>query len=162
MAAHNPSNNQVTILAMSPQSVATASPVTVTDIDVRGFRWAMIEVALGAMDVAGGMTVQDSPTSGGTYSDITDDGVNLGVTAQTAGFTFGATEDDTIVRGQLDLQQCDDFLEFVFTAGATGTILASVTITLVSADDTDRFVRTVYDAEPLEFDIKHRLKSESY
>ena len=164
MTARNPSDALVVVNPITVQSIAADATFLSAAVDIRGFRYALIMLTTGTNGgtTAGSLTMTDCATSGGTYLAITDDGVNLGVSAQNAIIPIATDHDDTHSWAQIDLDQCANYMKFSLLQGSTAAGIHSVTVVLTGAEDTARHIDPVYAAKALAFDIKHRLKSESY
>lgn len=102
---------------------------TTTEVDSKGFEYAVFYVMLGATDIAVAvLKLQESDTSGSGFTDVT--GAIYGTSTNTAGSTStlpNATDDDAIFAIEVDLRNRKRFLDLSMTAGdgATGTYAAA-------------------------------------
>jgi uncharacterized protein YdbL (DUF1318 family) len=112
------------VQAIAPAIVDGASATSIP-VDTNGFNNLALIVLLGAMDDAlTALKVQESDTSGGSYTDIT------GADFSVSGSLPDATDDGKNVAVQINLQRRKRWIKVVATAGATlnGVAMAALAI----------------------------------
>lgn len=112
-----------------PEDVAAGAAGDGTEIDTKGYRWAIFVLQTGVMDAASTYDMQIEETDvtgfGGTVSDIT------GALVQTIN-----TDDNSTFVVAIDLQQADRYLRVKdFTVGGVASAAISVTVILSQAKD---------------------------
>ena len=130
----NVMQNAKYVRAVSPTALVNTATATATVIDTRGYEYATIICQLGATDIAlSALKVQQSTTSGGTYSDIPTATFSAG--ASVGGATLAlptALDDNKVFVFQIDMRGKEPFLQVVATFGtgaAGGFISCSAVLT---------------------------------
>lgn len=117
--------------------VAVTNPVAIkdnvawvtTEVDTRGFEYAIFYIMLGATDIAMAVfKLQESSTSGSGFADVT--GAIFGTSENTGGSTStlpSATDDDLIFAIEVDLRARKRYLDLSISSGdgAVGTYLVA-------------------------------------
>ncbi len=139
MSAMTPSHASRTVLAIVPQSSSGA--VTGLGIKVKGWRWAKVNLLLGAMaaNATSDVTIEESDTLGGSYTAVTG-----AVFAQ----KIAATHASKAFSGLIDCSKRKAYIRVVATQ-ATAASLVCVEVELSLPDRTERcFVAQESSASP--------------
>ena len=133
MASSDYTSSMLPLTALVPQSVSAGGTATGVEIDTRGFRCAEFVITTGTVSATadGTINVQSATTSGGSFSTISG-----------AVFTVAATDDDTQLRGFIDLDQMDRYLQLDVTGGTGGASLLGAVVILSGANNTSQQIDT--------------------
>lgn len=117
---------------ISPAAIVDNASYTTNEIDTLGYNYATIIVNIGATDIAmAALKVQESDTSGSGFVDISGADCDGGtdIDGSTAALP-SATDDDSLVVIQINMQGRKRYLDLVATAGdgAAGTYASAVCI----------------------------------
>ncbi len=133
------------VQAIPPAAILDNTSATATEIDATGAGYVSIVLNLGATDIAvTALKVQESATSGGSFSDIT--GATFDGGTDTGGGTLvlpSATDDNQVCVFQIDMKGRESYLKVVATFGdgtAGGFIAGTAIISRVDGpllSDTD-------------------------
>lgn len=141
----NPEQKTKKLIVVSPAAIVDDASWTTNEIDTKDWDYAVIDVVIGATDIAMvALKVQESDVSGSGFSDIT--GLDMDGDTDIDGNTAAlpaADDDDSIVSFEIDLRNRKRYLDLVATAGngTAGTYLAAIVtlsrgdVTKVSASD---------------------------
>lgn len=112
-----------------PAAIIDNAAVTVTEIDTKGFDYAVILVNLGATDIAmTALAVTESDTSGSGHANVT--GLVYGTSTDIEGSTSSlpsATDDNGVFAFEIDLRGRKRYLDLSATVG-DGTAGTFITI----------------------------------
>jgi hypothetical protein len=128
----NPLHFVKCVSAIKPAAILDNASATTDVIDCRGFDFALINVQLGATDIAlTALKVQQCSTSGGTYADIT--GATFAGGTGYNGATLAlpsATDDGQVCPFMIDMRGKEPFLKVVatFGDGTSGGFIAGVAV----------------------------------
>lgn len=110
---------QKLVFIIPPQAIVDATSWTTAEIDVKGFDWATIYFALGALDIAiSALELTESDTTGSGHAAIS--GTDFDGDTDIAGATAtlpSATDDDKVWAWDLDLGRRKRFLDMTATIG---------------------------------------------
>lgn len=121
--------NRKLVSVTPPAAIVDNAGYTTAEIDTYGYDYCVINVYLGATDIAmAALKVQESDTSGSGFADVT--GLVFGTSANDAGSTStlpSATDDNKFFSFFIDLKGRKRYLGLVATAGdgTTGTYLTA-------------------------------------
>lgn len=128
---------QKIVVLTQPAAIVDNAAFTTKALDTKGFGFAEIYVIIGALDIAvSALKVQESDTTSdaNTLSSGTDvTGLVVGTSTNDAGSTStlpGATDDNTVVKFEVDLRGRKRYLDVSLTGGdgAAGTYAVVVAI----------------------------------
>lgn len=158
---NNLSSGVKVVEALPPATYTTGQTVSTSDVDCTGFRWMYLIVSVGTNTTTadGTLTVSSAPTSGGSYTLITDDTSNLtgGASSNvTATMTLPGVTDDTLYYAEIDLDQFDNWLQFDLTNGTGGSSAMSAVVILSGAANG---LQSVPLSSALEFQITTKAKA---
>ena len=120
------------VSAIKPAAIIDNASATADVIDCRGFDFALINIQLGATDIAlTALKVQQCSTSGGVYADIT--GATFAGGTGYNGATLAlpsATDDGQVCPFMIDMRGKEPFLKVVatFGDGTSGGFIAGVAV----------------------------------
>ena len=140
MAASDFFSSSKVAIGLDPEAYAVGAVGAGPEIDTKGFRWAVFDLLVG--DSLGTYTFQVEETDvtgfGGTVSDVS--GATASVTA---------SDDDTVFRVVIDLQQRDQFLRVKAGTVGTGAVDLACSVQLYMAKDTANSAATTPTATVL-------------
>ena len=114
----NAQNMKIVDIGFGEALIDDAS-LTTAVIDLKGWDYAQVYVRVGTTDIAmAACKIQDSSTSGGSYTDVT--GLIWGTSDNIAGATStlpSATDDGTYFVFDIDCRKVDRFIDLVATNG---------------------------------------------
>ena len=128
----NPLHFVKCVSAIKPAAIIDNASATADVIDCRGFDFALINIQLGATDIAlTALKVQQCSTSGGVYADIT--GATFAGGTGYNGATLAlpsATDDGQVCPFMIDMRGKEPFLKVVatFGDGTSGGFIAGVAV----------------------------------
>lgn len=106
-----------------PAALVDNASLTITELDTKGFDYAVIELIMGATDIAcSAMILTESDTAGSGHANITTS--NFDGQTESDGTTAAlpsATDDNGIFRWELDLTKRKRYLDATITVG-DGTV----------------------------------------
>lgn len=128
----NPFQNMKLVNLIPPVAIKDNASWTTTEVDTKGYDYALFIVNLGATDIAiAALKLQESNTSGSGFADVT--GAIYGTSTNLAGSTStlpAATDDDKVFAILVDLRKRSRYLDLVATAGngTNGTFASGICV----------------------------------
>ena len=118
------------VAAIPPAAILDDASATTVEIDTKDARYAEIVVSLGATDIAmAALKVQQSDTSGGSFTDLTGADFSSGTDIDGAALALpSATDDNQVCVFQINLDATKRYLRVGATAGngTAGTFVSAV------------------------------------